>query len=87
MKKQFLLDFLESAGCIIVRLDKKGYHVVENPANGKMSGVPKEDNLEPELVCRICMTLDIRLPHDEKVSKAKELIEHILHKLNEKKKK
>jgi hypothetical protein len=87
MKKQFFIDYLEAAGCKIVRIANQGYHVMENPEKGTLSGVPKDDEINPELVCRICKTLEVRLPDDNEVIEAEKDLDEIIMELNKQKKK
>ncbi len=65
MKQIYLIVYLESKGCKEVRLSKKGYYVMKNPQNGKISGVPQPSSgefLKEETVCNICNALDIEVP-------------------------
>jgi alpha-acetolactate decarboxylase len=85
MKKQFLIDYLEATGCKIVRVANQGYHVMENPDKGTMSGVPKDDEINPEMVCRICKTLEVRLPKNKEVLEAEKDLDEIIMELSKQK--
>lgn len=59
-----VIEHLRSCGCIELRKDAKGYSVIRNVINGKMSGVPANDPLRAATVCRICKTLEVEIPED-----------------------
>ncbi len=66
MNRQDVIDYLESHGCVLVRVDKKGYSVYRNVINSKISGLPANDPIYPAFVCRICKTLGIDSPAEAK---------------------
>lgn len=75
MIRSELIEFLEENGCVLVRVDKKGYSVYRNVVNSNISGVPKDEEPHDSLVCRICKTLEI--PHPPAVAEAAALIEAV----------
>lgn len=84
---QLLKHLKDNCGCIVIREDSKGYAVVRNVINAKMSGVPKGSNANSEMraatICRICKTLDVTIP--EEAIQAAEVID-IIHKNHNKNK-
>lgn len=66
LKQIYLVCYLESKHCEVVRKSKNGYFVVRNISNGKISGVPKatadDDFLKEETVCNICNMLEVEIP-------------------------
>ncbi|WP_169579750.1 hypothetical protein [Runella zeae] len=62
-------------GCVVVREDSKGYSVVRNLINFKMSGVPVNNPLRAATVCRICKNLEISLPEGDGLVEANAVIE------------
>ena len=79
MTQQELVDHLkDTCGCIVVRIDAKGYYVMRNVINAKMCGVPVASNngqLKAASVCHICRILSVEIP--EEAQKAIEVIDHI----------
>jgi hypothetical protein len=57
MTREELIEHLETNGCVLVRIDKKGYSVYRNVVNSNLSGVPVDNPPFDALVCRICKTL------------------------------
>ena len=68
MKQIDIVDYLIAYGCETKRIDKRGYYVMCNPVNGKITAVPVpktgniEDHLMPVTIGWICKTLDITSP-------------------------
>lgn len=79
MTKDDLITHLTSSGCIVIREDNKGYSVIRNVINGKMSGAPngslKSGHIRPATICRICRTLGVEIP--EEAAKAADVIDHL----------
>lgn len=74
MTRVDFIEYLESHGCQIVRIANQGYHVMRNPKNLKLSGLPVTDPPLAATVCRICKTLDVPPPHDA-ANKAQAIID------------
>jgi hypothetical protein len=62
MKKEDFQQYLEQNGCVLVRVDNRGYSIYRNVLTGMMSGVPATDPCYPATMCRICKTLGIEPP-------------------------
>ncbi len=65
MKQIYLIVYLESKGCEEVKVSNKGYYIMRNLKNGKMSGVPVPSNgdfLKEETICNVCNCLGVETP-------------------------
>ena len=80
MNREQLITFLIGNGCVEERTDKKGYSVVRNVVNLKISGVPADYELNDALVCRICKTLEIA--HPDEVAAAAALVDAVHRKFS-----
>jgi len=80
MTRNELIGFLEESGCVLVRVDKKGYSVYRNVVNSNISGVPIDEEPHDSLVCRICKTLEI--DHPQVVAEAAAIIEAVHRKFS-----
>ena len=78
-QEQLVNHLKDTCGCIVVRIDARGYYVMRNVINAKMCGVPVANNINGQLkaasVCHICRTLCADIP--EEAQKAAEVIDHI----------
>ncbi len=70
MIRSDLINYLEQSECIVVRNDRRGYTVMRNVLSGKMSGIPKDVELYPASVCRICKTLGVETPEEARLAQA-----------------
>ena len=61
MKRQRLLRHLREQGCTVVREGGDHTHVM-NPANRRLSSVPRHREIKPNTVRTICKQLDIPVP-------------------------
>lgn len=75
MNREEFMAHLTQQGCVIVRNDNKGYSIVRNVINFKMSGVPVNNPMRPATVCRICKNLEITLPDGDGLIEANAIIE------------
>lgn len=70
MTQEQLINYLKENGCIVIRTDPKGYAVMRNVINGKMSGVSvptsQTGNYRHPTVCRTCKTLGVNPPEEAK---------------------
>lgn len=66
MTQDELIEHLQDCGCKIVRRANRGYTVMRNLINGKMSGVPvptgAAGQLRPTTICQVCKTLEVTIP-------------------------
>jgi predicted RNA binding protein YcfA (HicA-like mRNA interferase family) len=59
MKRNKFVKHLEENGCVFVR--EGGSHTLyRNPANGKISTVPRHPDIKENLCRKICKDLDIK---------------------------
>lgn len=61
MKRRELIRHLEAHGCVLFR-DRGKYTVYVNPANGRVSTVPRHREVNDFLARKICRDLGIREP-------------------------
>ncbi|QEC76868.1 hypothetical protein [Mucilaginibacter ginsenosidivorax] len=64
MNRDAFIKYLTDNGCVVVRNANQGYSVVRNVMNGKISGVPKEEEVYNITACRICKTLEVDPPKE-----------------------
>lgn len=66
LKQIHVVVYLESKNCEVVRIDKKGYYVMRNLSNGKISGVPVpregSEDLDEVTISLICKNLRVESP-------------------------
>lgn len=66
LKQIYLVCYLESKKCEVVRISPQGYYIMRNLMNSRISGVPKasakDEFLKEETVCNICNSLDVEVP-------------------------
>ena len=61
MKLRLLIRHLEKQGCVFVR--EGGNHTIyKNPANGKMTSIPRHREVKDFLAKKICDDLGIKQP-------------------------
>jgi len=61
MKRKKLIRYLEKQGCIFIR--EGGNHTIyKNPSNGKMSSIPRHNEVKESLAKKICEDLDVERP-------------------------
>jgi hypothetical protein len=61
MKRRVLLNHLSRHGCVIVREGRR-HTIVQNPANGALSQVPRHREVKPGTARAICKDLGIEAP-------------------------
>ncbi len=63
MKRRKLIKHIESSGCFFLR--QGGNHTIfYNPANGKISSVPRHREIKNFVAKKICRDLEIKDPTD-----------------------
>jgi len=61
MKRADLIRHLEKQGCIFIR--EGGNHTIyKNPANGRMSAIPRHREVKEKLSKKICNDLGVSRP-------------------------
>jgi predicted RNA binding protein YcfA (HicA-like mRNA interferase family) len=61
MKRNDLTRHLEKLGCIFIR--EGGNHTIyKNPANGRMTSIPRHREVKENLVKKICDDLGVERP-------------------------
>jgi hypothetical protein len=78
MKQIYLVIYLESKDCVIVREDKSGYFVMRNLKNMKIQGIPLPKSgsnvLNEETITRICKHLEVENPPNSSSPEVEEFI-------------
>ncbi len=61
MKRADLIRYLEKHGCIFI--PEGGNHTIyKNPANGRMTSIPRHREIKQQLAKKICDDLNIKRP-------------------------
>ncbi|MFW5756178.1 MAG: type II toxin-antitoxin system HicA family toxin [Tangfeifania sp.] len=61
MKRRKLLKHLTNKGCYLLREGKK-HSIFYNPANGKISTIPRHPDINQFTAEKICKDLEVSLP-------------------------